>query len=109
MLGPWISVTSVISLLSSKKLNFRRAAERLGIKQPPLSLQIRQLEQEIGTPLFRRLTRGVELTESGILLLEKARDILRDVEKTKLSVQMRARGETGRIRLGFAGALISIP
>jgi DNA-binding transcriptional LysR family regulator len=88
----------------AEELHFTRAAERLGIKQPPLSLQIRQLEQEIGTPLFRRQTRGVELTESGILLLEKARDILRDVEKTKLSVQMRARGETGRIRLGFAGA-----
>jgi DNA-binding transcriptional LysR family regulator len=88
----------------AEELHFTRAAERLGIKQPPLSLQIRQLEQEIGTLLFRRLTRGVELTESGLLLLEKARDILRDVEKTKLSVQMRARGETGRIRLGFAGA-----
>jgi DNA-binding transcriptional LysR family regulator len=88
----------------AEELHFTRAAERLGIKQPPLSLQIRRLEQEIGTPLFRRLTRGVELTESGILLLDKARDILRAVEKTKLSVQMRARGETGRIRLGFAGA-----
>ena len=88
----------------AEELHFTRAAERLGIKQPPLSLQIRQLEQEIGTPLFRRRTRGVELTDSGILLLEKARDILRDVEKTKLGVQMRARGETGRLRLGFAGA-----
>jgi DNA-binding transcriptional LysR family regulator len=88
----------------AEELHFTRAAERLGIKQPPLSLQIRQLEQEIGTPLFRRLTRGAELTESGILLLEKARAILCDVEKTKLSVQMRARGETGRIQLGFAGA-----
>ena len=88
----------------AEELHFTRAAERLGIKQPPLSLQIRQLEQEIGTPLFRRLTRGVELTESGMLLLEKARNILRDVEQTKVSVQRRARGETGRIRLGFAGA-----
>jgi DNA-binding transcriptional LysR family regulator len=88
----------------AEELHFTRAAERLGIKQPPLSLQIRQLEQEIGTPLFRRLTRGVELTESGILLLEKARHILRDVEQAKVSVQRRARGETGRIRLGFAGA-----
>ena len=88
----------------AEELHFTRAAERLGIKQPPLSLQIRQLEQEVGTPLFRRLTRGVELTESGLLLLEKARDILHDVEQTKVSVQRRARGETGRIRLGFADA-----
>jgi DNA-binding transcriptional LysR family regulator len=87
----------------AEELHFTRAAERLGIKQPPLSQQIRQLGQEMGTRLFRRLTRGVELTESGILLLEKARDILHDVEQTKVSVQSRARGETGRIRLGFGG------
>jgi len=88
----------------AEELNFSRAAERVGIQQPPLSLQIRQLETEIGTALFRRLSRGVELTESGALLLERARRILDDVEQTKISVQSRARGETGRIRLGFAGA-----
>jgi DNA-binding transcriptional LysR family regulator len=83
---------------------FTRAARRLGIEQPPLSLQIRQLEQEVGTPLLHRLTRGVELTEAGALLLEEARAILEQVERTKASTQSRARGETGRIRLGFAGA-----
>ena len=88
----------------AEELHFSRAAERVGIQQPPLSLQIRQLETEIGTALFRRLSRGVELTESGALLLERARRILADVEQTKISVQSRARGETGRIRLGFAGA-----
>jgi DNA-binding transcriptional LysR family regulator len=90
-------------------LNFSRAAERVGIQQPPLSLQIRQLETEIGTALFRRLSRGVELTESGALLLERARRILDDVEQTKTSVQSRARGETGRMRLGFAGAIYFQP
>jgi DNA-binding transcriptional LysR family regulator len=79
----------------AEELHFTRAAERLGIKQPPLSLQIRQLEQEMGTPLFRRLTRSVQLTESGALLLEEARRILDHVERTKVSVQSRARGETG--------------
>ena len=88
----------------AEALHFTRAAERLGIKQPPLSLQIRQLEEEMGTPLFRRLTRGVELTESGALLLEEARRILDQVERTKAMVQSRARGETGRIRVGFGGA-----
>ncbi len=88
----------------AEELHFTRAAERLGIKQPPLSLQIRNLEREMGTPLFRRLTRGVELTEAGALLLDDARRILGQVERTKASVQSRARGDTGRIKLGFAAA-----
>jgi DNA-binding transcriptional LysR family regulator len=88
----------------AEELHFTRAAERLGIKQPPLSLQIRQLEQELGTSLFHRLTRGVELTESGVLLLDEARRILDQVERIKAGVQSRARGETGCIHLGFAGA-----
>src|ERR1700745_1731690 len=81
----------------AEELHFRRAAERLGIKQPPLSLQIRQLEQEIGTPIFHRLTGGVELTEAGTLLLVDAHRILDQVERAKTSVQTQARGETGRI------------
>jgi DNA-binding transcriptional LysR family regulator len=84
--------------------SFTRAAERLGIKQPPLSLQIRQLEKEMGAPLFRRLTRRVELTGAGKLLLEEARNILEHVERTKTDVKLRARGETGQIWIGAAGA-----
>jgi DNA-binding transcriptional LysR family regulator len=88
----------------AEELHFTRAADRLGIKQPPLSLQIQQLEREIGTPLFHRLTRGVELTEAGAVLLDDARRILEQVEQAKARVQSRARGETGHIRVGFAGA-----
>src|SRR5882757_6970727 len=88
----------------AEELHFTRAAERLGIKQPPLSLQIRQLERELGTSLFRRETRGVKLTETGALLLDEARRILDQVERTKAGVQSRARGESGCIHLGFAGA-----
>jgi DNA-binding transcriptional LysR family regulator len=88
----------------AEELHFTRAAERLGIKQPPLSFQIRQLEQEIGTPLLHRETRGVKLTETGALLLEEARRILDQVERTRARVQSCARGETGHIHLGFAGA-----
>jgi DNA-binding transcriptional LysR family regulator len=58
----------------------------------------------LGTPLFRRLTRGVELTEPGTLLLDEARQILEQVERTKANVRNRARGETGHVRVGFAGA-----
>jgi DNA-binding transcriptional LysR family regulator len=93
----------------AEERHFTRAAERLGIKQPPLSLQIRQLEQELGTPLFRRLTRGVELTEPGTLLLDEARQILERVERTKANVQNRALGKTGHIRVGFAGVVYFHP
>ncbi len=88
----------------AEERHFTRAAERLGIKQPPLSLAIRQLEQEIGTLLLHRLTRGVELTDAGAVLLENALRILDQVERTKEDVQSRARGETGHIHVGFAGA-----
>jgi DNA-binding transcriptional LysR family regulator len=73
-------------------------------RQPPLSLQIQQLEKELGAPLFRRQTRGVELTDAGKLFLEEARVILKHVEMAKIDVRRRARGETGRLIVGSAGA-----
>ena len=88
----------------AEERHFTRAAQRLGIQQPPLSQQIRQLEDEMGTKLLRRLTRGVELTESGAFLLEEAYRILAHVERAKADVQSLARGTTGRIRVGFGGA-----
>ncbi len=88
----------------AEELNFTRAAKRLGINQPPLSAQIRQLEKELGTPLFRRLPRGVELTDAGKLLLEQARIILKQVEDATVGVRRRSRGETGRIILGASGS-----
>jgi DNA-binding transcriptional LysR family regulator len=88
----------------AEELNFTRAAERLGINQPGLSLQIRQLEKELGTPLFYRRARSVELTNPGKLLLEEARVILKRVEQAKTGVRRRARGESGRIIIGSAGA-----
>ena len=86
------------------ELNFTRAAQRLGITQPSLSSQMRQLETEMGTPLLRRQTRGVELTEAGKLMFEEARVILTGVDRAKTGVARRARGETGRINIGAAGA-----
>ena len=60
--------------------HFTRAAERLGMSQPPLSQQIRQLEQEVGTPLFDRTGRGVALNDAGRAFLACAQDILRRAE-----------------------------
>jgi DNA-binding transcriptional LysR family regulator len=88
----------------AEELSFTRAAERLGIQQPPLSAQIRHLEKELGAPLFRRLARRVELTGAGKLLLEEARGILERVDRTATDVKRRGRGETGRISIGMAGA-----
>jgi len=57
----------------AEKQSFTKAAETLGMAQPPLSQQIRKFEQEVGTPLFHRLTRSVELTEAGLSLYQDAK------------------------------------
>jgi DNA-binding transcriptional LysR family regulator len=85
----------------AEEKSFTKAAKRLGIKQPPLSAQIRQLEKEMGAQLLRRETRGVELTNPGRLLFEEARVILHQVERTKTDVRRRVRGETGQVNVGF--------
>jgi DNA-binding transcriptional LysR family regulator len=87
----------------AEELNFTRAAKTLRIQQPPLSAQIKQLEKELGTPLFRRLAKGVELTDAGKLLLEQARIILKQVEDATVGVRRRGRGETGQIIVGSSG------
>ena len=89
----------------AEELSFTRAAKKLRINQPPLSAQIRQLENELGTQLFHRLTRGIELTDAGKLLLEQARIILKEVEDAAIGVRRRGRGETGRIIVGSSGAI----
>jgi len=93
----------------AEELNFTRAAERLGINQPPLSVQIKQLEKELGTQLLRRRTRGIELTDAGKLLLEEARVILKQVESAKTGVQRRARGETGQLIVASGVAIYLHP
>lgn len=81
-----------------------RAAERLGIQQPPLSQQIRALEMELDVQLFRRKPRGVEMTDAGRALLADARRILSDVDGALARARRTARGEQGRIVVGFTSS-----
>ena len=84
-----------------------RAAERLSIQQPPLSLQIKALETELGVQLFRRLPRGVELTDAGSSFYSDICTILDDVANATARVQRVARGEAGKIAIGFTSSVIA--
>lgn len=86
--------------------HFGRAAERLNIVQPALSMQIKALESELGGALFTRTSRRVELTEAGQLMLIEAKRTLAQAEHARLAVARALRGETGRVRVGFAGNAI---
>lgn len=81
-----------------------RAAEQLGIQQPPLSIQIRALEKQLGQPLFHRRPRGMELTDGGRLFLADARRILADVAATQQRMERVARGEQGELTIGFTSS-----
>ena len=87
----------------AEEKHFGRAADRLHMAQPPLSIQIKQLEAELDTLLLERTTRKVNLTEAGALLLERARQILADVETTTTDVAEVGRGAAGVLRIGFSG------
>ena len=84
--------------------NFTRAAEALGISQPPLSQQIQRLEHELGSPLFRRLTRTVELTPAGQVLYEDAIKILKMSDAAFEKARSVGRGLSGSLRIGFASS-----
>lgn len=88
----------------AEELNFTRAAAKLGIGQPPLSQQIRDLETEIGSQLFHRVAHGAELTAAGTAFLAEAKLSLAAADHAKLAAQRAARGETGRLALGFTAS-----
>ncbi|GGO76117.1 LysR family transcriptional regulator [Nocardioides deserti] len=80
----------------AEELHFGRAAERLGIAQPPLSRAIRQLERRLGTPLLHRTSRSVTLTAAGAVLLHEARAALDAVEAAEQRTRRAAVASTGR-------------
>lgn len=90
----------------AETLNFRRAAERLNMAQPPLSVSIHKLEAELGVRLFERISSGVTLSVAGASLLPEARRLLaQGAELTRLA-RGAADGTGGQLRIGFAGSAI---
>lgn len=85
----------------AEELHFGRAARRLNVSQPPLSVQIRQLEHEIGTSLLVRTQRRVELTTPGRVLLSEARRLIAQADAAVVRTQRAARGEVGHLAIGF--------
>lgn len=90
-------------LALAEEQHFGRAAARLHVVQSALSQQIKQLERELGTPLFTRSTRRVELTEAGRHLVGSARAILAEVERAEERMALLATGRSGRVSIGFVG------
>lgn len=88
-------------LAVAEERHISRAAERLGIQQPPLSQQIRALERELDVRLFHRRARGVELTNAGQAFFSEARALVAQLERAKDTARRAARGEEGRICVGI--------
>jgi DNA-binding transcriptional LysR family regulator len=86
-------------------LNFRKAAEQLHIAQPPLSRQIRQLEEDLGVTLLVRNKRRVELTKAGHVFLEQARKLIVQAGHATEAARHAQKGESGVVRIGIASGL----
>ena len=88
----------------AEELHFGRAARRLNLAQPPLSQQIRKLEEIVGHQLFLRTSRAVKLTSAGEALLDRARHTLRRIGDDLEEVRSVGRGEVGFLKVGFIGS-----
>jgi len=91
-------------LAVAEERNFTRAAARVGIGQPPLSQQIRDLEREVGAALFHRIPQGAELTDAGRAFLEHVRAIPPQAERAIRAARRAARGEIGSLRVGYTAS-----
>ena len=88
----------------AEERHFTRAAERLHMAQPPLTRQIQALEADLGTALFLRTPRGVELTEAGQSLMEEAPNLLALARQARERVQLAGQGRLGRLDVGTFGS-----
>lgn len=93
-------------LALAEELHFGRAAARLSMTQPPLSLNIQQLEASVGAPLFVRNSRGVALTPAGQALVPRARALLEAATGAAREAREVAQGLSGTLRVGFAGTVL---
>jgi len=94
-------------LVLADERHFGRAAERLHVSQPALSKRLRRLEEMVGGALFARGYRDLRLTEPGRALLERARALLREADRTLQVARQSVRGEAGLLRIGFGVASIA--
>ncbi|AMM24379.1 LysR family transcriptional regulator [Variovorax sp. PAMC 28711] len=90
----------------AEELHFGRAARRLAISQPPLSVAIRQLEDSVAARLFERNSKEVRLTPAGVALQASARRLLRQAEDAATEARDVSQGSAGRLRIGFVGAML---
>jgi DNA-binding transcriptional LysR family regulator len=93
-------------LVLTEELHFGRAASRLGLTQPPLSLNIQQLEASVGAQLFARNSRGVALTAAGQAFLPQARALLAQAAQAAREAREVAEGVSGSLKVGFAGTVL---
>ncbi|MFG2334055.1 LysR family transcriptional regulator [Streptomyces sp. NPDC048604] len=89
-----------IFLAVADEMNFGRAAERLGMAQPPLSRAVRRLEEDLGAELFDRSRRQIRLTPAGTVLLDEARDLVAREQRTRSLVRRARHGDLGTLRAG---------
>ena len=82
-----------------------KAAQVLNISQPPLSMQLKALEDELGTPLFNRTKHGLEITSSGLLLQERAEVILAFLQETTHDLQKSSNAKECTLRIGSIGSI----
>ena len=96
-------------IIVAEQGHITRAAEKIGIQQPPLSQMIKAIERELDAQLFQRRPRGVELTEAGRTFLEHARATLALLDRTFETTRRTARGEQGRISVAYSSAAATHP
>lgn len=93
-------------LAVAEDLHFGKAAERLNIAQPALSIQIRKLEEMLGGQLFHRANRSVTLTEAGRIFLDEARQTLERAARAEANVRRALRGELASVEIGYTASAV---